>query len=100
MQVQNHSLQSAKGAMVPFKMKVENESENCSGDFWKHFVVNNTLSPLFRCSSNRNPCSRKIKFTIPKKFIHNGNPTPEQWIDIGVINLEGAFDDEGRECVN
>ncbi|ETN68900.1 Transthyretin-like family protein [Necator americanus] len=46
------------------------------------------------------PCSRKIKFTIPKKFIHNGNPTPEQWIDIGVINLEGAFDDEGRECVN
>ncbi|KHJ95279.1 Transthyretin-like family protein [Oesophagostomum dentatum] len=46
------------------------------------------------------PCSRKIKFVIPKKFIHNGNPTPEQWIDIGVINLEGAFDDEKRECVN
>ncbi|KAK6023345.1 hypothetical protein OSTOST_10871, partial [Ostertagia ostertagi] len=45
------------------------------------------------------PCSRKLKFVIPKKFIHNGNPAPEQWLDIGVINLEGAFDDEGRECV-
>ncbi|KHJ91812.1 Transthyretin-like family protein [Oesophagostomum dentatum] len=52
------------------------------------------------CRDEQTPCSRKIKFVIPKKFIHNGNPTPEQWIDIGVINLEGAFDDEKRECVN
>ncbi|VDO71094.1 unnamed protein product [Heligmosomoides polygyrus] len=52
------------------------------------------------CLDEQTPCSRKLKFVIPKKFIHNGNPTPEQWIDLGVINLEGAFDDEGRECVN
>ncbi|VDO52146.1 unnamed protein product [Haemonchus placei] len=46
------------------------------------------------------PCSRKLKFVIPKKFIHNGNPRPEQWLDIGSINLEGAFDQETRECMN
>uniref|UniRef100_A0A1I7X2D7 Phage protein n=1 Tax=Heterorhabditis bacteriophora TaxID=37862 RepID=A0A1I7X2D7_HETBA len=42
-------------------------------------------------------CKDEHKF---QKFIHSGNPTAEQWIDIGVINLEGAFDDEGKECVN
>ncbi|CAJ0605804.1 unnamed protein product [Cylicocyclus nassatus] len=52
------------------------------------------------CRDEQTPCSRKLKFIIPKKFIHNGNPTPEQWVDIGVINLEGAFDEEKRECVN
>uniref|UniRef100_A0A7I4Y6X7 Transthyretin-like family protein n=1 Tax=Haemonchus contortus TaxID=6289 RepID=A0A7I4Y6X7_HAECO len=52
------------------------------------------------CLDEQTPCSRKLRFDIPKKFIHNGNPTPEQWLDIGVLNLEGAFDQEGRECVN
>nr|CDJ90784.1 Transthyretin domain containing protein [Haemonchus contortus] len=52
------------------------------------------------CRDEQNPCSRKLKFVIPKKFIHNGNPRPEQWLDIGSINLEGAFDQETRECMN
>ncbi|KAE9418405.1 hypothetical protein Angca_009621 [Angiostrongylus cantonensis] len=52
------------------------------------------------CRDEKTPCSRKIKLVIPKKFIHNGNPTAEQWIDLGTFNLEGAFDDEGRECIN
>ncbi|PIO71291.1 Transthyretin-like family protein [Teladorsagia circumcincta] len=50
------------------------------------------------CRDQKNTCSRKLKFIIPKKFIHNGNPSPEQWLDIGVINLEGTFDQEEREC--
>ncbi|KAK5972565.1 Transthyretin protein 5 [Trichostrongylus colubriformis] len=52
------------------------------------------------CMDEQTPCSRKLKFIIPKKFIHNGNPSPDQWLDIGTINLEGSFDAEGRECVN
>ncbi|CAD6197730.1 unnamed protein product [Caenorhabditis auriculariae] len=52
------------------------------------------------CRDEQTPCSRKLKFLIPKKFIHGGDPTPEQWVDIGVLNLEGAFEDEGRECVS
>ncbi|XGW09534.1 hypothetical protein V3C99_011653 [Haemonchus contortus] len=42
------------------------------------------------CLDEQTPCSRKLRFDIPKKFIHNGNPTPEQWLDIGVLNLEDA----------
>lgn len=34
---------------------------------------------------------------MPKKFIHSGVPKPEQWIDIGVLNLQGHFEEEGRE---
>ncbi|CAJ0945497.1 unnamed protein product, partial [Mesorhabditis belari] len=51
------------------------------------------------CKDEDKACSRKLRFTIPKKFIHNGNPTEEQWVDIGVLNLEGAFDKEERECI-
>ncbi|KAK6043109.1 Transthyretin-like family protein [Cooperia oncophora] len=34
------------------------------------------------CLDEDTPCSRKLKFVIPKTvIIHNGNPTPEQWLD-------------------
>ncbi|VDK46866.1 unnamed protein product [Anisakis simplex] len=52
------------------------------------------------CLDGLTPCQRKITFTIPKKFIHTGNPTPEQWVDIGVLNLQAQFEMEGRECTN
>ncbi|KAK6043106.1 Transthyretin-like family protein [Cooperia oncophora] len=52
------------------------------------------------CLDEKNPCLRKMKFVIPKKFIHNGNPKPEQWVDLGTLNLEGSFDSEGRECLH
>ncbi|EFO20180.1 hypothetical protein LOAG_08310 [Loa loa] len=51
------------------------------------------------CQDGLTPCQRKIAFHIPKKFIHNGEPKPEQWIDIGILNLQGHFEDEGRECI-
>uniref|UniRef100_A0A0R3RID5 Transthyretin-like family protein n=1 Tax=Elaeophora elaphi TaxID=1147741 RepID=A0A0R3RID5_9BILA len=54
---------------------------------------------LFRISPHiLHPCQRKITFKIPKKFIHTGEPKPEQWIDIGTLNLQGHFEEEGREC--
>lgn len=46
------------------------------------------------------PCQKKITLRIPKKFIHNGEPTAEQWIDIGVLNLESTFAVEERECLH
>uniref|UniRef100_A0A1I7YQV6 Transthyretin-like family protein n=1 Tax=Steinernema glaseri TaxID=37863 RepID=A0A1I7YQV6_9BILA len=52
------------------------------------------------CLDGQTPCQRKVKLTIPKKFIHGGTPKPEEWIDIGIINLQGSFENEGRECVN
>ncbi|VDD89838.1 unnamed protein product [Enterobius vermicularis] len=52
------------------------------------------------CDDGNTPCQRKLTFVIPKKFIHNGTPRPEQWVDIGVLNLEGQFDHEDRECVD
>ncbi|PAV67590.1 hypothetical protein WR25_02335 [Diploscapter pachys] len=50
------------------------------------------------CRDEDTPCRRKLKFTIPKSFIHNGEPNAEQWLDIGTLNLEGTFDKEEREC--
>ncbi|OZC11770.1 Transthyretin-like family protein [Onchocerca flexuosa] len=50
------------------------------------------------CNDGLTPCQRKITFKIPKKFIHSGVPKPEQWIDIGVLNLQGYFEEEEREC--
>ncbi|KIH52766.1 hypothetical protein ANCDUO_17125 [Ancylostoma duodenale] len=38
----------------------------------RHLIENITVS-IPKTKVNK-PCSRKIKFTIPKKFIHNGNP--------------------------
>uniref|UniRef100_A0A915PN31 Transthyretin/hydroxyisourate hydrolase domain-containing protein n=1 Tax=Setaria digitata TaxID=48799 RepID=A0A915PN31_9BILA len=52
------------------------------------------------CDDGLTPCQRKITFKIPKKFIHNGAPKPEQWVDIGILNLQGHFEEEGRECVH
>ena len=52
------------------------------------------------CLDEMNPCLRKIKLEIPKKFIHDGNPDSSNWVDIGTINLEGSFASEKRECVN
>ncbi|VDK40111.1 unnamed protein product [Gongylonema pulchrum] len=52
------------------------------------------------CEDGITPCQRKITLKIPKKFIHNGTPKPEQWIDAGVMNLQGKFEEEGRECLH
>ncbi|KAL3994002.1 Transthyretin-like family protein [Acanthocheilonema viteae] len=52
------------------------------------------------CQDGLTPCLRKITYRIPKKFIHNGEPKPEQWIDIGVLNLQGHFEEEERECLH
>ncbi|CAI4223670.1 unnamed protein product [Auanema sp. JU1783] len=52
------------------------------------------------CKDETEPCLRKLKFVIPKSFIHDGEPKPEQWIDIGTLNLEGTFGEEKRECID
>ncbi|CAJ0586856.1 unnamed protein product, partial [Mesorhabditis spiculigera] len=51
-----------------------------------------------KCKDEK-PCHRKLKFKIPKKYIHNGNVTADKWVDMGVLNLEGVFDKEERECI-
>ncbi len=46
------------------------------------------------------PCHRKITFTVPKKFIITEEPAkPEQFVDLGTVNLQSVFEDEGRECI-
>ncbi|VDM63700.1 unnamed protein product [Angiostrongylus costaricensis] len=44
------------------------------------------------------PGSRKVKFSLPDKYITDGM-TPRKTMDIGVINLELEFQDEGREYI-
>uniref|UniRef100_A0A0N4ZB55 Transthyretin-like family protein n=1 Tax=Parastrongyloides trichosuri TaxID=131310 RepID=A0A0N4ZB55_PARTI len=51
------------------------------------------------CMDLENPCQRKVKLTLPKKYIISGEPEEKDWINIGTINLEGSFDDEKRECI-
>uniref|UniRef100_A0AC35U5I2 Transthyretin-like family protein n=1 Tax=Rhabditophanes sp. KR3021 TaxID=114890 RepID=A0AC35U5I2_9BILA len=51
------------------------------------------------CMDLEQPCQRKTKLVFPKKYIISGEPEPENWVDIGVLNLEGSFDDEKRECI-
>ncbi|CAK5081836.1 unnamed protein product [Meloidogyne enterolobii] len=52
-----------------------------------------------RCYSLEAPCHRKIKFLIPKKFIIGEEPKLNEWLDIGIINLQSTFEDEKRECI-
>uniref|UniRef100_A0AC34Q9G7 Transthyretin-like family protein n=1 Tax=Panagrolaimus sp. JU765 TaxID=591449 RepID=A0AC34Q9G7_9BILA len=52
------------------------------------------------CLDADTPCQRKIKLIIPQKFIISGEPTAEQWVDFGVINLESTFAEEKRECIH
>lgn len=51
------------------------------------------------CKDEQTPCSRKLRFEIPKKFIHGKEVEEKHWIDIGTLNLEAKFDNEARECV-
>uniref|UniRef100_A0A0N5AAL2 Transthyretin-like family protein n=1 Tax=Syphacia muris TaxID=451379 RepID=A0A0N5AAL2_9BILA len=51
------------------------------------------------CADGNTPCQRKVTLVIPKKFIHNGSPTAEQWVDLGVLNLEAQFEHEDRQCI-
>ncbi|KAI1719964.1 transthyretin-like family domain-containing protein [Ditylenchus destructor] len=50
------------------------------------------------CNDAGTPCHRKITFKIPQKFIV-GEPKPEEWVDIGQINLQSVFEDENRDCI-
>jgi len=52
------------------------------------------------CADHQTPCLRKIKLTIPKKFIIKEEPTESNWVDIGVINLQSTFAEEKRECIS
>ncbi|KAH7727441.1 Transthyretin-like family protein [Aphelenchoides avenae] len=52
------------------------------------------------CNDGATPCHRKLKFTLPKKFIIGEEPKPDQWIDVGVINLQSTFEEEKRECIS
>ncbi|KAI6228214.1 Transthyretin-like family-containing protein [Aphelenchoides besseyi] len=53
------------------------------------------------CMDEATPCSRKVKFVIPKKYIISTDPeSDDQWIDFGVINLQSTFADEKRECIS
>jgi len=51
------------------------------------------------CNDGHTPCHRKIKFLIPKKFIIGEEPKPNEWLDIGTVNLQSTFEDEKRECI-
>ncbi|GMT14507.1 hypothetical protein PFISCL1PPCAC_5804, partial [Pristionchus fissidentatus] len=51
------------------------------------------------CKDEQTPCARKLRFEIPKKFIHGKEVEEKHWIDIGTLNLEAKFDNEARECV-
>ncbi|WKY10085.1 hypothetical protein Q1695_002437 [Nippostrongylus brasiliensis] len=44
------------------------------------------------------PGSRKVKFSLPDKYITDGM-VPQKTINIGTINLEVEFMDEGREYI-
>jgi len=52
------------------------------------------------CNDGATPCQRKIKMSIPKKFIvTEEQPSADKWIDVGTINLQSTFEDEKRECI-
>uniref|UniRef100_A0A914XCM6 Uncharacterized protein n=1 Tax=Plectus sambesii TaxID=2011161 RepID=A0A914XCM6_9BILA len=59
-----------------------------------------TIDPVLKiyhdCDDGIKPCQRKIKFTVPDKYIHDG--TVKKWFDIGEVNMEIEFQDEERDC--
>uniref|UniRef100_A0A7E4WBJ6 Transthyretin-like family protein n=1 Tax=Panagrellus redivivus TaxID=6233 RepID=A0A7E4WBJ6_PANRE len=52
------------------------------------------------CQDADTPCLRKVKLIIPQKFIIGAEPTADQWVDFGTINLESTFAEEKRECIS
>ncbi|CAJ0582599.1 unnamed protein product, partial [Mesorhabditis spiculigera] len=60
------------------------------------------IDPIFKvyhdCDDGIKPGSRKVRFGLPKKYITEGK-VPKQVFDIGVINLETVFYEEGREMI-
>ncbi|CAD6195935.1 unnamed protein product [Caenorhabditis auriculariae] len=58
------------------------------------------IDPLFRvyhhCDDGVVPGARKVTFGIPKSYVSDGT-VPSMVFDIGTLNLETIFPDEGRE---
>ncbi|CAD5217923.1 unnamed protein product [Bursaphelenchus xylophilus] len=52
------------------------------------------------CNDGDTPCEKKLKFVIPKKYIISKEAEEQNWVDVGVINLQSTFEKEKRECIN
>uniref|UniRef100_A0A0M3J187 Phosphoribosylformylglycinamidine synthase n=1 Tax=Anisakis simplex TaxID=6269 RepID=A0A0M3J187_ANISI len=56
-------------------------------------------SEQVRCLANTSlgdPCQKLVQFDVPEKYIHRGKVN--EWFDIGELNMEMTFRNEGREC--
>ncbi|KHN75277.1 Transthyretin-like protein 46 [Toxocara canis] len=51
------------------------------------------------CNDELKPCKRKVRFKVPDKFISNGK-TVMKWFELGEINMEAVYEDEGRSCTD
>ncbi|VDK18253.1 unnamed protein product [Anisakis simplex] len=59
-----------------------------------------TIEPILKifhdCNDGIRPCQKLVQFDVPEKYIHRGKVN--EWFDIGELNMEMTFRNEGREC--
>uniref|UniRef100_A0A0K0CT30 Transthyretin-like family protein n=1 Tax=Angiostrongylus cantonensis TaxID=6313 RepID=A0A0K0CT30_ANGCA len=48
------------------------------------------------CEDGIRPCQKRVRMTVPKRFIHSG--TPKEWFDVGALNLSQTFPNQDRSC--
>lgn len=51
------------------------------------------------CDDQRVPCLKRVDIYIPQTAVSNGK-LPDHVYQVGIINLEGNFDGQQRECID
>uniref|UniRef100_A0A915EG94 Uncharacterized protein n=1 Tax=Ditylenchus dipsaci TaxID=166011 RepID=A0A915EG94_9BILA len=51
------------------------------------------------CDDLITPCQRKLSIMLPDKYVSAGE-TPEQYYNVGILELSGTFKGETRDCIH
>ncbi|CAJ0578501.1 unnamed protein product, partial [Mesorhabditis spiculigera] len=73
------------------------------------FLLHGTASELLTIDPKLNiyhdcedgkPCQRKVSIHLPKSYVIKDRESPSHYFDIGILNLEGEFEGEERDCIH
>ncbi|KAI6238563.1 hypothetical protein M3Y99_00680000 [Aphelenchoides fujianensis] len=70
-----------------------------SGQEREFTKIEPVLNIYFNCNDGLMPCDRKLKIFIPKSYVSDG-AIPYEVYKVGVLNLDGKFAGETRDCLN
>jgi hypothetical protein len=66
---------------------------------WNRFYGMPQFFSYHDCNDGPRPCQKRVDIMIPKDFVSH-HREPDKTYKLGVINLEGNFDGQLRDCID